>query len=318
MGAVGGAAQWDELHLPSALAPLPSVYPRLRPALLLLHGACPLGDAQHPLPPPHRVPSLGSLKTAASFWKVPIMPWAGVAVRGLLAGLSSLQRYGTVCSGELLSSQMPNCCGDDVGRHVVRADPGPIPKLPPPGDWPETHGSESSLEGPSTHLIRLDLCDQILEGREAAQPHHGLGLLHRQALDLGGGAGVQDDLLAPQEVLELGIVRGLSGGRAVPSQGLRATQMRLFSEGTAQLQSLPRCPPGAAANPCDSVPLSLCGDAKTGKRQQGSALPGQALELDPGQQHGKGDVVLVQHAPGHPVKRHLGTQAGDTAEAREL
>lgn len=33
---------------------------------------------------------------------------------GLLEGASSLQRYGTVCSGELLSNQMPNCCGDET------------------------------------------------------------------------------------------------------------------------------------------------------------------------------------------------------------
>lgn len=40
----------------------------------------------------------------------------GAGPEGLLAGFSSLQRYGTVCSGELLSSQMPNCCGDNRGR----------------------------------------------------------------------------------------------------------------------------------------------------------------------------------------------------------
>lgn len=39
--------------------------------------------------------------------------------KGLLAGFSSLQRYGTVCSGELLSSQMPNCYGDNRGRVTV-------------------------------------------------------------------------------------------------------------------------------------------------------------------------------------------------------
>lgn len=32
----------------------------------------------------------------------------------LLAVLSSVQRWGTVCSGELLSSQMQNCCKSDL------------------------------------------------------------------------------------------------------------------------------------------------------------------------------------------------------------
>lgn len=48
----------------------------------------------------------------------------------------------------------------------------------------------------------------------------------------------------------------------------------------------------------------------------GAALPEGALQLDPGQQHGEGDVVLVQHAPGHPVERHLGAKAGNAAAPR--
>ena len=52
-----------------------------------------------------------------------------------------------------------------------------------------------------------------------------------------------------------------------------------------------------------------CGD----KCSRAAALPDGALQFDSGQQHGEGDVVLVQHASGHPVERHLGTRAGDAA-----
>lgn len=38
--------------------------------------------------------------------------------------------------------------------------------------------------------------------------------------------------------------------------------------------------------------------------------PYGAFQLDPRQQHGKGDVVLMQHASSHPVKCHLGTKKG--------
>lgn len=37
------------------------------------------------------------------------MVWTIVQLN-LLAGFSSVQRYGTVCSGELLSNQIQNCC----------------------------------------------------------------------------------------------------------------------------------------------------------------------------------------------------------------
>lgn len=61
----------------------------------------------------------------------------------------------------------------------------------------------------NTHLVGLNLCNQILEGRETTQPHNRFGLLHSQAPDLGRRASTQYDLLPSQEVLELGIVRGL-------------------------------------------------------------------------------------------------------------
>lgn len=37
----------------------------------------------------------------------------------LLAGFSSLHRYGTVCSGELLSSQMQNCCKKERNKESI-------------------------------------------------------------------------------------------------------------------------------------------------------------------------------------------------------
>lgn len=67
-----------------------------------------------------------------------------------------------------------------------------------------------------THLVSLNLGDQVSERREAAQPHDSFRLLHSQALDGGCGAGRQHDLLPSQEVLELRIVGGLpakGGGR---------------------------------------------------------------------------------------------------------
>lgn len=67
----------------------------------------------------------------------------------------------------------------------------------------------------STHLVGLNLCDQVFERGETAQPHDGLGLLHGQALDLGRGASAQDDLLPSQEVLEFGVVGGLPGKGAM-------------------------------------------------------------------------------------------------------
>lgn len=53
----------------------------------------------------------------------------------LLAGFSSVQRYGTVCSGELLSSQIQNCCIERKckilemefhGTKTVLYGPGPV------------------------------------------------------------------------------------------------------------------------------------------------------------------------------------------------
>lgn len=61
----------------------------------------------------------------------------------------------------------------------------------------------------STHLVGLNLGNQVSERREAAQPHNGFRLLHGQALDGGRGAGRQHDLVPSQEVLELRIVGGL-------------------------------------------------------------------------------------------------------------
>lgn len=34
-------------------------------------------------------------------------------------------------------------------------------------------------------------------------------------------------------------------------------------------------------------------------------VPGQALQVDSGEQHGKRDVVLMQHSSSDSVKRHL-------------
>lgn len=34
-------------------------------------------------------------------------------------------------------------------------------------------------------------------------------------------------------------------------------------------------------------------------------LPGHTLQTDLSQQHGKGNVVVVQHSPGHSVECHL-------------
>lgn len=38
----------------------------------------------------------------------------------LLAGFSSVQRYGTVCSGELLSSQIQNCCIEKINAKNLK------------------------------------------------------------------------------------------------------------------------------------------------------------------------------------------------------
>lgn len=40
-------------------------------------------------------------------------------------------------------------------------------------------------------------------------------------------------------------------------------------------------------------------------------LPGHALQTDLSQQHGKGNVVMVQHSSGHSVERHLIRQKPD-------
>ena len=74
-----------------------------------------LSPARPRIQPAKRIPRLGSERPQ---WGRP---------RGSLAGLSSLQRYGTVCSGELLSSQMPNCYGDNRGRVTTGS------ACPPPG-----------------------------------------------------------------------------------------------------------------------------------------------------------------------------------------
>lgn len=71
-----------------------------------------------------------------------------------------------------------------------------------------------------TYLVCLNLRNQIPKRGQAAQPHRRLGLLHCQTLDLGRRASVQDDLLPPQEVLELGIIGGLPGKGATVSWGL--------------------------------------------------------------------------------------------------
>ena len=142
--------------------------------------------------------------------------------------------------------------------------------------WEEAGSRWGRSQDP--HLIRLDLGDQILEGGQAAQPHHGLGLLPGQALDLGCRARAQHDLLPPQEVLEFRVVGGLPGERAAVSRVLSARVPSAVTETTASSG-------GTRAGAADS--------------------PDGALELDPGQQHGEGDVVLVQHASGHAVERHL-------------
>lgn len=60
-----------------------------------------------------------------------------------------------------------------------------------------------------THLVSLHLGDQVFKRRETAQPHDRLGLLNSQAVDFGSRAGAQDNLIPPQEVLELGVIGGL-------------------------------------------------------------------------------------------------------------
>lgn len=57
----------------------------------------------------------------------------------------------------------------------------------------------------------------------------------------------------------------------------------------------------------------------SGGKQGGAAdLPDGALQFDSRQQHGEGDVVLVQHASSYPVKRHLEPNAGSTANPEAL
>lgn len=71
---------------------------------------------------------------------------------------------------------------------------------------------EEARKHQNIYLVGLNLCNEVFERRETAQPHDRLGLLHGQALDLGRRASAQDDLLSSQEVLEFGIVGGLPGG----------------------------------------------------------------------------------------------------------
>lgn len=126
---------------------------------------------------------------------------------------------------------MPNCCGGNSGSevgtnvsmfdvrkhrttswvlHDTRDSLGVRPASPPAR-------RERSQD---TYLVCLNLRNQIPKRGQAAQPHCRLGLLHRQTLDLGRRASVQDDLLPPQEVLEFGIVGGLPGKGATVSWGL--------------------------------------------------------------------------------------------------
>lgn len=63
---------------------------------------------------------------------------------------------------------------------------------------------------------------------------------------------------------------------------------------------------------CREVPST---DGKGGRAW---ASPDGALQLDPRQQHGEGDVVLVQHAAGHAVERHLGQKQDTDGPANSL
>lgn len=71
-----------------------------------------------------------------------------------------------------------------------------------------------------SYLIRLNLGNQIFEGRQTAQPHDCFSLLHSQTLDFGGGASTQHNLVASEEMLELGIIGGLPVGAGQVRQGL--------------------------------------------------------------------------------------------------
>ena len=63
---------------------------------------------------------------------------------------------------------------------------------------------------------------------------------------------------------------------------------------------------GLSAGVLSAVTETTAASGETRARSADS--PDGALELDPGQQHGEGDVVLVQHASGHAVERHLETR----------
>lgn len=65
----------------------------------------------------------------------------------------------------------------------------------------------------SAHLVSLNFVHQVAECWQAAEADHGLALLAAQPFHLGQGHPRQDDLFTSQEVLELGVVRQLAGGK---------------------------------------------------------------------------------------------------------
>lgn len=122
---------------------------------------------------------------------------------------------------------------------------------------------EEARKRPNTHLVGLNLRNEVFERRETAQPHDRLGLLHGQALDLGRRASTQDDLLPSQEVLKLSIVGGLPGGgdrlTGVPDSLLPRLKER-SQEGFIPFKASSharRRPPKQGGRPYPMAPFSL-------------------------------------------------------------
>lgn len=65
----------------------------------------------------------------------------------------------------------------------------------------------------STHLISFNFVHQVAESGQSAEADHGLTLVSSQTLHLGQRRASQNNLLPTQEVLELCIIRGLTGKR---------------------------------------------------------------------------------------------------------
>ncbi len=107
-----------------------------------------------------------------------------------------------------------------------------------------------------------------------AEAHHGLGLLAAQPLDFRHGRPAQHDLFPTQEVLELCIERRLAANTRGKHSSDREQDhvLKLNSSG-------------------DELLLMF--------------VPGQALQVDSGEQHSKRDVIMMQHSLSDSVKRHL-------------